>query len=247
MQLSVVVPVRNEADNVEPLVNEIRAALTGQLEYEIIYVDDGSDDGMLERLKALAAACPELRVLRHARNCGQSTGVRTGVRAARAPWIATLDGDGQNDPADIMALYRAVQDPDRPRLKLANGWRYQRKDTWFRRLSSRVANAVRSALLGDDTPDSGCGLKVFSREAYLDLPFFDHLHRFTPAMFLASGAEVVSVKVGHRDRTRGTSKYGLHNRLWAGLVDLLGVMWLRRRATRPEVSDETPARGNQVS
>lgn len=241
MELSVVVPVRNEVDNVQPLVDEIRAALTGKLDYEIIYVDDGSDDGTLEKLKELAAVYPELRVLRHVKNCGQSTGVRTGVKAARAPWIATLDGDGQNDPANIPALYDALHaEGVSARLQLANGWRHQRKDTWLKRLSSKVANAVRSGMLGDNTPDSGCGLKVFSREAYLDLPFFDHLHRFTPAMIIANGGEIISVKVSHRDRTRGTSKYGLHNRLWVGIVDLFGVMWLRRRATRPQVVEETP-------
>lgn len=234
-QLSVVVPVHNEEDNIKPLVEEIRAALAGHA-YEIIYVDDGSTDRSLELLLELAEKHAELRVLSHERSCGQSTAIRTGIKAARADWIATLDGDGQNDPADIPLLFKLVKDPRQPTgLKLINGHRHQRSDNWVKRMSSKVANLVRRSLLKDDTPDSGCGLKVFSRDAWLDLPFFDHIHRFTPALFLANGHQVRSVKVHHRPRVRGKSKYGISNRLWVGIVDLIGVIWLLRRTTRPKL------------
>jgi len=171
-------------------------------------------------------------------NCGQSTAIATGVRHARAPLIATLDGDGQNDPADIQLLWQRWQAEhaagDTAPLLLV-GWRVQRRDTALRRLSSRVANGVRSRLLGDATPDTGCGLKVFPRELFLRLPFFDHLHRFLPALAQREGGQVVSMPVSHRARPAGTSKYGIHNRLWVGIVDLFGVMWLQRRATRPAI------------
>lgn len=236
LDLSVVVPVYNEAENIGPLIAEIRAALDGRYAYEVIYVDDGSQDGSAQILAELQPATPQLRVLRHSRSCGQSTAIHTGVRAARAEWIATLDGDGQNDPADIPLLLRALDDPQRPaNLQLVGGWRRARKDSALKRFSSRVANGVRSRLLGDATPDTGCGLKLFRRERFLELPYFDHMHRFLPALVLRSGGAVASVEVNHRPRTRGQSKYGLHNRLWVGIVDLFGVMWLKRRSRIPEV------------
>ncbi|RTZ72596.1 MAG: dolichol-phosphate mannosyltransferase [Gammaproteobacteria bacterium] len=235
LEISVVVPVHNEEENIEPLIDEIRTALAGR-RYEIVYVDDGSTDRSLEILLGLARKYPELQVRAHEKSCGQSTAIRTGVKTARAPWVATLDGDGQNDPADIPLLMELMDDPHRPpELKLINGHRHKRKDTWVKRMSSKVANFVRRSLLHDDTPDSGCGLKLFSREAWLDLPFFDHIHRFTPALFLANGHQVRSVKVHHRPRVRGKSKYGIHNRLWVGIVDLFGVIWLLRRTTRPRL------------
>ena len=234
LQVSVVVPVHNEAENIAPLVEEIRAALAGRA-YEILYVDDGSTDETLSILLDLAGKYPELKVISHEVSCGQSTAIRTGVRAARAPWVATLDGDGQNDPADIPRLLALVEEEGEGGLRLVNGHRHQRRDTWVRRLSSKVANFVRRSLLHDDTPDSGCGLKVFHRQTWLELPFFDHIHRFTPALFLANGHGVKSVKVGHRPRTRGESKYGISNRLWVGIVDLFGVIWLLRRTTRPRI------------
>lgn len=238
MDLSVVVPVRNEADNIEPLVSEIAAALDGVCDYEIIYVDDGSTDATPERLRATGERFPRLRVLHHRHSCGQSTAVLTGVRAASAPWVATLDGDGQNDPADIPSLLAAVQDPQRSNgLAMAIGHRQKRRDTWWRRRSSRIANGIRSRLLHDDTPDSGCGIKVFSREVFLTLPYFDHMHRFLPALVHRAGGRVVSVPVNHRPRTRGESKYGTLDRLWVGITDLLGVMWLQRRAKRPIISE----------
>ena len=233
VDVSVVIPVCNEQDNVEPLAREIHAALSGRWSFETIFVDDGSTDGTAAALLAArAAGMPEIRVLRHAVRSGQSAAVATGVRAARAPWIATLDGDGQNDPADIPKLLEAAQADRGGRLRLVMGNRTTRRDTWLRRLSSRIANGVRGGLLKDGTPDTGCGIKVFDRAVFMDIPRFNHMHRFMPALFQREGYEVASVPVNHRERTRGTSKYGLHNRLWVGIVDLFGVMWLIRRASR---------------
>ncbi len=235
-RLSVIVPVKNEEDNVAPLVREIAAALTGKAEFEIIYINDGSTDRTQAVLDGLKTEFPMLRVIRHRASCGQSQAVTTGVRAARFEWIATLDGDGQNDPADIPALLAALADPKQPaNLELLAGWRTKRNDTFLRRLSSKVANGVRSRMLKDSTPDTGCGLKVFARETFLMLPNFDHIHRFLPALVIRGGGAVVSVPVNHRSRERGTSKYGLHNRLWVGIVDLFGVAWLQRRVRLPIV------------
>lgn len=235
-QLSVVVPVKDEAENILPLIEEIHASLEGRADFEVIYVDDGSTDATPQRLAQALLRFPRLRAIRHERCCGQSRALATGVRSARHGWIATLDGDGQNDPADILLLLAAVSPGCRsPGLALVAGWRTRRNDSPLRRLSSRVANGVRSGLLGDCTPDTGCGLKVLSRDVFLRLPFFDHLHRFLPALFLREGAQVVSVPVSHRARTRGRSKYGLHNRLWVGIVDLFGVMWLNRRMAHPRI------------
>jgi dolichol-phosphate mannosyltransferase len=235
-RLSVVVPVKNEQDNVEPLVREIAAALSGHTTFEMIYVNDGSTDATQARLDALKADFPMLRVIRHRASCGQSRAVTTGVTAGRYEWIATLDGDGQNDPADIPALLAQLVNPAQPaNLELLAGWRARRNDTFLRRLSSRVANGVRSRMLKDNTPDTGCGLKVFARETFLQLPNFDHMHRFLPALVMRHGGAVVSVPVNHRARERGTSKYGVHNRLWVGIVDLFGVAWLQRRVRLPVI------------
>lgn len=222
-EISVVIPVCNEVDNVGPLAREIVAALNGK-NFEIIFVDDGSTDGTAAAVLALRDSIPQLRLLRHSFRSGQSAAVCSGVRRARADWIATLDGDGQNDPADIPNLYEA-----RVAAELVMGNRVQRRDTWLRHAQSRVANGVRGWLLGDGTPDTGCGIKVMHRETFMELPRFDHMHRFLPALFLRAGARVVSVPVSHRPRERGTSKYGLFDRLWVGIVDIFGVMWLRRR------------------
>ena len=239
MELSVVIPVRNEAPNVAPLVREIAAALEGMLDYEIIYVDDGSGDDTATAVSALAREGHRLRLIRHRRSLGQSTAIRTGVKAAHAPWIATLDGDGQNDPADIPRLWQMARTaPSEPPLLVA-GHRARRRDSAVKRLSSRIANGVRRALLGDGTPDSGCGLKLFPRALYLELPFFDHNHRFLPALVQRAGGRVLSVPVNHRPRQRGRSNYGTLDRLFVGIVDLLGVMWLMRRAKKAEiVSDD---------
>lgn len=239
-RVSVVVPVKNEQDNVEPLVREIAAALTGAVTFEIIYVNDGSTDGTQARLEGLKTEFPMLRVIRHLASCGQSRAVTTGVTAARHEWIATLDGDGQNDPADIPALLATLADPSQPaNLELLAGWRAKRIDTWTKRLSSRVANGIRSRLLRDNTPDTGCGLKVFARETFLQLPNFDHVHRFIPALVMRNGGAVVSVPVHHRARERGTSKYGVHNRLWVGIIDLFGVAWLQRRVRLPVIAPDS--------
>lgn len=239
-RLSVVVPVRNEEGNVEPLVHEIAAALSGVATFEIIYVNDGSTDATQERLSALKAGYPMLRVVRHREPCGQSRAVTTGVNAARYEWIVTLDGDGQNDPADIPALLAKLTDPAQPAdLELLAGWRTRRNDTFVRRISSKVANFVRSRLLRDNTPDTGCGLKLFARETFLALPNFDHMHRFLPALVLRNGGVVVSVPVSHRARLRGTSNYGVHNRLWVGIVDLFGVAWLQRRVRLPLIEADS--------
>ncbi len=227
--LSVVVPVRNEAANIVPLIDEIRDALAG-VAHEIVYVDDGSDDGTAEALSSVAAP---LVVRRHLRSCGQSAAIVTGVRAARGEWIATLDGDGQNDPADIPALLARAQ--GQTGMVLVAGHRTQRRDSRLKRLSSRAANGLRAALLGDGSPDTGCGLKVFRRAAFLELPAFDHMHRFLPALVIRAGGRVVSVPVNHRPRLRGVSKYGTIDRALVGIVDLAGVAWLQRRWKRPEV------------
>jgi glycosyltransferase involved in cell wall biosynthesis len=232
LDVSVVIPVCNEQDNVLPLAREIHAALEGRYRYETIFVDDGSTDGTAEAVRAARRdGMPEIRLVRHSVRSGQSAAVATGVREARAPWIATLDGDGQNDPADIPNLLEAARTTTSSRLRLVMGNRTTRRDTWLRRLSSRVANGVRGWLLKDGTPDTGCGIKVFDRAVFLDMPRFNHMHRFMPALYQREGYEVVSVPVNHRERTRGKSKYGLHNRLWVGIVDLFGVMWLIRRAS----------------
>lgn len=233
-ELSVVVPVHDEAENVGPLVAEIAAALRGRIAFEMVFVDDASRDGTRQQLLAARSAHPELRVFAHASQSGQSTAVRNGVKRARAPWIATLDGDGQNDPADIPTLLAERERAD-ARTKCFAGWRVARRDGWVKRVTSRVANALRSRLLRDETPDTGCGLKLFEREAFLDLPYFDHMHRYLPALFQRAGWRVVSVPVGHRPRTRGASKYGTLGRAWVGLSDLRGVAWLIRRSKRTEV------------
>ena len=226
--LSVVVPVFNERDNIDPLLDEIGAALRGRIDFEVIYVDDASSDDTLAVLQAARTRHPELRVLRHARQSGQSTAVYSGVRAARGAWIATLDGDGQNDPADIPRLLAARADAA-PAIKLFAGWRTTRRDSFSKRISSKIANAVRARLLRDATPDTGCGLKLFERAMFLELPYFDHMHRFLPALVRRHGHVCQSVPVAHRPRTRGVSKYGMWNRLWVGISDLRGVAWLMRR------------------
>ena len=240
MKLSIVVPVHNENENLRPLIEEIEAAVSGLGEHEIVYVDDGSRDDTLARLVALKPSFPRLRVLHHIRCCGQSTALRTGIKAAKGEVIATLDGDGQNDPANIpamLAAWKEMKQNDQGRGALIAGYRRNRKDTGWRKFSSRFANRIRAALLGDATPDTGCGLKLFDRTLFMELPYFDHMHRFLPALAQRAGAQVVSVEVNHRPRTLGQSKYGTWHRLWVGIWDLIGVMWLQRRAHVPEVEE----------
>ena len=235
-QLSVVVPVHNEEDNVAPLVAEILAALRGRIDFEIVYVDDTSRDATLARLRDLQATTPELRVVRHLANAGQSTAVRNGVKAARAPWIATLDGDGQNDPADIPTLL-AKRDASPTEVKLFAGWRVNRQDSGSKRWASKFANAIRARLLRDATPDTGCGIKLFARDAFLDLPYFDHMHRYLPALMQRAGWQTVSVPVNHRHRTAGVSKYNNLGRALVGIKDLFGVSWLIQRSRRTAVEE----------
>jgi dolichol-phosphate mannosyltransferase len=236
--VSVVVPMLNEADNAVPLVAEIARALSSRRDVEIVCVDDGSSDGTADQVKKAMSTIPSLRLVRHARRAGQSAAILSGVRFARGEAVVTLDGDGQNDPADIPRLLDAwLAEAERQRLMIV-GWRARRRDSMLKRLSSRVANAVRAGVLGDDTPDTGCGLKVFSRAAFLELPAFDHMHRFLPALMLRAGGRVRSVPVNHRPRQRGRSNYGTWDRLWAGLVDLVGVVWLGRRRLGAEAREE---------
>jgi dolichol-phosphate mannosyltransferase len=234
--VSVVIPVRNEAPNILPLVAEIEAALAG-IAHEIVYVDDGSTDETPARLAEAAGRAP-LRCLRHRASCGQSAAVVSGVKAARGRWIATLDGDGQNDPADIPRLL-ARAEAEGPTTLIA-GHRVNRRDTRMKRVSSRVANRIRARLLRDATPDSGCGLKVFARDMFLSLPHFDHMHRFLPALAIRAGGRVVSEPVNHRPRLRGASNYGTLDRLAVSLLDLVGVAWLQRRNRRPELEPGGP-------
>jgi glycosyltransferase involved in cell wall biosynthesis len=237
VDVSIVVPVRNEADNVAPLIAEIAAALDGRWRYEIIYVNDGSTDATPERLAAVMKARGNLRQINHAASSGQSAAVRTGVRAARGAIVATLDGDGQNNPAFLPDLISAIENGG-DRIGLVAGQRIGRKDTGFKRLQSRVANGVRNAILRDGTRDTGCGLKAFRREVFLSLPYFDGLHRFLPALMRREGFDIAYVDVIDRPRHSGVSNYGFFDRLWIGIMDLLGVWWLIRRKKSTPVATE---------
>lgn len=240
--LSIVIPVFNERENIVRLVEEI-LAVPGLGRYEIICVNDDSDDDSAAVLTAKAADTRQLRVLSHRRRRGQSAAVRSGVHAARGSWIATLDGDGQNDPADLPELL-ARRDAADASVKLFAGWRVQRQDSGSKRVASRWANRIRSALLRDDTPDTGCGIKLFERAAFLDLPAFDHMHRYLPALMQRAGWRTVSVPVRHRPRTAGSSKYTNFGRALVGVHDLLGMMWLIRRggAAHPDAVELPPER-----
>jgi len=235
-ELSVVVPVFNERDNIAPLIGEIVAALRGRIDFEIVYVDDASKDDSRDVLAQAKASTPELRALGHVSQSGQSTAIRNGVKAARGAWIATLDGDGQNDPADIPKLV-AMRDASPASIKLFAGWRVNRQDSGSKRWASKWANAIRSRLLRDETPDTGCGIKLFERDAFLDLPYFDHMHRYLPALMQRAGWQVKSVPVNHRARGAGVSKYNNLNRALVGIADLRGVGWLIRRSKRTDVRE----------
>jgi len=235
--VSVVVPVKNEAGNIAPLVAEIAAALDAGPGFEIIYVNDGSSDSTAGELAELMTIRPWLRQLKHATSCGQSAAVRTGVVHARAPVVVTLDGDGQNDPSFIPALLQVLE-VGAPRIGLVAGQRKGRKDTGFKKLQSRIANGVRGAVLRDGTRDTGCGLKAFRRDVFLALPYFDGLHRFLPALVRRDGYDIGYVDVVDRQRRAGISNYGLWDRLWVGILDLAGVWWLIRRKRRvPQVME----------
>ena len=234
--VSVVVPVRNEAENVGPLTDEIAAALNGRWTFELIFVNDGSTDGTEAALAALKAERPWLRQVKHESSCGQSAAVRSGVAAARAPLVATLDGDGQNDPSFIPALLSALEQG--ANIGLVAGQRVGRRSGGFKKFQSRIANGVRAAILRDGTRDTGCGLKAFRRDAFLALPYFDGLHRFLPALFRRDGYAIAYVDVIDRPRRHGVSNYGLWDRLWVGILDLAGVWWLIRRRRRVARSEE---------
>jgi len=236
--VSVVVPVRNEAANIAPLIAEIAAALGAREAFEIVYVNDGSSDGTEAELSRLKAQHPWLRSVRHKQSCGQSAAVRTGVAAARAPVVATLDGDGQNDPAFLPAMLQALE-AGAPRTGLIAGQRVGRKSGGFKKLQSRIANGVRNAVLRDGTRDTGCGLKAFRRELFMRLPYFDGLHRFLPALVRREGYAIGYVDVVDRPRGAGVSNYGMWDRLWVGILDLAGVWWLVRRRKRiPEIVED---------
>lgn len=238
---SVVVPVRNEADNILSLVEEIHAAMSGRYAFEILYVDDGSTDETPSRLREAALRFPMLKSLRHRESCGQSSALWTGAQAARGRWIVTLDGDGQNDPADIPALAEialAAERDGESRLTLVAGIRRRRHDTLSKRLTSRAGNAIRRACLKDQVSDTGCGLKIMRRDAFLRLPFFNHMHRYFAALLLRDGGCLRCVDVNHRPRQHGVSNYGFFDRLWVGMSDLFGVAWLIRRMTHPVIEPE---------
>ncbi len=236
--LSIVVPLRNEVGNVGPLLRDIEAACAPLVAFEVVCVDDGSSDGTPQALRDLAATRGWLVIVTHTQSCGQSAAVRSGVRRARAAVVTTLDGDGQNDPAFIPAMVAALAEAG-PAAGLVQGQRVGRKDTGFKKLQSRIANGVRGRLLRDGTRDAGCGLKCFRREAYLALPYFDALHRFMPALMVREGFRVVHVDVRDRPRLTGVSNYGFFDRLWVGILDLVGVWWLIRRRKRvPQIVEE---------
>lgn len=236
MQFSVVIPVHNECENVEKLTAEINESVAPAHTFEIIFVDDHSTDKTLEKQQKLTAAAENFTYIRHGRQYGQSAALRTGVQRAKYPLIVTLDGDGQNNPKDIeLLLAPFAMDSNIAQSLLVNGHRINRHDTSWRRFSSRIANRVRGFLLGDNTPDSGCGMKACNREIFLELPPFNHMHRFIPALFLQQGGRVINVPVDHRPRFHGRSKYGTLDRLFCGIIDIFGVMWLGRRNIKTEI------------
>ncbi len=239
-EISIVIPVRDEAGNAAPLAREIAdamASLTRQPSYEIIFVDDGSIDGTSAELVSLRSDLPMIRILVHARSFGQSRALRSGVLAAKSETIITLDGDGQNIPADIPKLLEAIAGAP-PTLAMVAGERATRKDRWAKRAASRLANGLRRWALNDKAKDVGCGLKLFRRAAFLELPYFDHMHRYLIALMQREGYEVRFVAVGHRPRNAGRSKYGNWGRFVVGISDLLGVIWLKRRLRKPTETKE---------
>lgn len=228
IKFSVVIPAHNEAGNIQGLLLEIGRLIKNKVDWEVLVVDDASDDDTLKVLKEMRIQAPWLRVILHGKRAGQSLALLSGIRYAKGEIIITMDGDGQNDPADMFRLLD-VYEKNESSFCLVVGKRSKRKDTWIKRISSRIANKIRSTLLRDNTPDTGCGLKVFKRSDFLALPWFDHMHRFLPALFKAMGGQVISVEVSHRARKKGLSHYGTLDRLWAGIWDLIGVYWLLRR------------------
>lgn len=235
VQVSVAIPAKNEQGNIGPLIKEIHAALVGRYQFEIVLTDDGSDDDTVnEALTTATQLGCALHVVSHVQSCGQSTALCSAVNYSQGEWIATLDADGQNDPADLPAMLEQAGKIDNPHFCIA-GYRKNRKDTAWKRFQSRLANRVRQRLLHDGVPDSGCGLKVFPRATFRQLPYFDHMHRFLPALIRRIDGEIVVHEVNHRDRQMGVSKYNAWNRMWVGISDIRGVMWLIRRAKHPQI------------
>ena len=243
-QLSVVIPMFNEEGNVETLVEEVNQALANHSDFEIIAVDDGSQDTTLQELNRLTATNLHLRVLRHRRNLGQSVAIFSGVCAATKTWVVTLDGDRQNNPKDIMKLIEVAENNMLDKPLLIAGCRVNRKDSDWKKFGSKFANCIRSRCLKDHCPDSGCGIKLFQKKAFLILPHFNHLHRYLPALFQRAGGKVINVSVSHRPRTSGNSKYGNIRRLKVGIVDLFGVAWLIRRPCHSELENDTKSSDN---
>lgn len=232
--LSVVIPVYNEEDNIVPLITEIKQVLSNEIPYEIIVVDDASQDKTPLVLQQAKLDTPQLKILRHQKNAGQSAALLTGARAAQYEWIATLDGDGQNNPADILKLMAATPDDK----TVCVGYRTKREDNFIRKCSSIIANGIRSTMLKDDCPDTGCGVKLFPKNTFLSLPHFRNYHRFLPALFKRAHITVINVPVSHRQRQFGQSKYGVLNRLGVGIIDLFGVAWLMRRPLETTLDDD---------
>ena len=238
VEVSIVIPAKNEEDNVEPLISEIMVALDGLAEFEIVYVDDGSTDKThAELLRLMAAGNTHITPLRHKYSVGQSTAIMTGIQVARGELIVTMDADGQNDPADVPELLAAARKFPAATDFCIAGYRKNRKDTAWKRFQSKIANNIRRRILNDGTPDTGCGLKVVPKATFLKLPYFDHIHRFIPALVQRINGEIVVVEVNHRDRQAGVSKYNMLGRLGAGIVDMFGVMWLQRRVKIAERID----------
>jgi len=233
-KIGIIVPFYNEEDNVVPLVEEIQQVLDGFVDYEMVLVDDGSTDQTNQRLQDLKKASQRIHIVKHKKNAGQSTSILSGVRYSECDWIVTLDGDGQNNPADIPKIIKALSQSEHPVSTIVMGHRQKRNDSWVKLMSSRIANNFRKLLLRDDCLDAGCGLKIFSRDFFLSLPHFNHFHRFLPILFKRAGGRVINQPISHRPRMRGESKYGISNRLWVGLVDIIGVLWLLRRPCQVE-------------
>lgn len=239
-EITIVIPAKNEVDNIRPLINEIRAAMDGRYHYELIYVDDGSTDQTFETLKSIHdEGFHQLQVIRHKASVGQSFSVLNGARHGRGEWLVVLDADGQNDPADIPGMLQVIQDAyaKDPKKVGIIGHRVNRRDDWVKRLSSKLANGFRDWMLKDGIPDTGCGLKATRRDWYVRLPAFNHMHRYIPALIQSLGGEMLIHPVNHRPRMAGVSNYGVWNRLWVGLVDVFGVRWLQIRAKKIEIQE----------
>ena len=241
-RLSVVIPAKNEAENIVALVEGIDRALAGHEPFEIIVVDDCSTDNSVAVLQARAATMPHLRIVRHDRSGGQSAAVHSGVKAATAPVICTLDGDGQNPPEELPKLVAPILNDTTDRIGLVAGQRVGRQDTWSKKWASKFANGLRGWILQDGTRDTGCGLKAFQRQAFLDLPYFDHMHRYLPALFNRDGWQVAHVDVSHRPRGAGRSNYSNIQRALVGVVDLFGVAWLLRRRKKARIVPDIASR-----